>query len=109
MNKSTNLKNNKIDNNIDPSGNPENNYPWFLNNNNTNTNSDTSTKNKFSTGMIILYIFIYLICAMLIPSCILYFITKWSAKSALKTTPCGNPDLLKSLFQSSTSPVVDSS
>ena len=82
---------------LDPSGNQ---YPWF--DNNTYQNPPKTTT-KISAGLVILYIFIYLICVMLIPSCILFFITRWSAKSALKSTPCGNPDLLKSLLQTPSS------
>jgi hypothetical protein len=93
-----NTSNSDMSTNQDMSGN-QNIYnntmqqPFFFANNKTK---------KISIGMIILYIFIYIICAMLIPSCILFFITKWSAKSALKSTVCGNPELLKSLLQVST-------
>jgi len=88
-----NTSNSDMSTNQDMSGN-QNIYnttqpPFFANN---------KTK-KISIGMITLYIFIYIICAMLIPSCILFFITRWSAKSALKSTVCGNPELLKSLLQ----------
>ena len=61
-------------------------------------NDKNKSKKSASIGKIILFIFLYIIIAMLIPSCILFFITRWSAKSALKTTICGNPELLKNLF-----------
>lgn len=80
-------------NNLDPSGNQYkiiDNNPYAI---------APKRSTKISIGMVMLYVFIYLICVMLLPSCILFFITRWSAKSALKSTPCGNPDLLKSLLQ----------
>ena len=63
----------------------------------------TKNNKKYSTGMIVLGIILYLICGLLIPSCILFFITKWSAKSALNTSPCGNALRLKTLINSASS------
>jgi hypothetical protein len=51
-----------------------------------------------SPGMIFLIICIYILFAMLLPLIVLFFITKWSAKSAIKSTICANPEILKSLF-----------
>lgn len=39
-----------------------------------------------------------LICACIIPLVVLYFITKSSAKAAIKSTVCANPEILKGLL-----------
>ena len=98
MNKSDNNEsdNNESDNNeADASGNTLNQNFY------DNFSSDTS-KNKMSGGMIFLLICMYILFAILFPSCILFFITKWSAKSAIKSTVCNNPEILKTLFPTST-------
>jgi hypothetical protein len=57
-------------------------------------------KRKISASIIFLFIFIYILVAMLLPSCILFFLTRWSAQSAFKTTICGDPAKLASLIGS---------
>lgn len=104
MNNSDNNKsdNNKSDNNeADASGNTlnQNFYDYFSSN--TPKTSKTSKK-KMSGGMIFLLICMYILFAILFPSCILFFITKWSAKSAIKSTVCTNPEILKTLFPTGT-------
>lgn len=88
MNKSDNTQ-------TDLSGNkqmyPDNPYPFVI-------SSEPQKKNNMSGGMIFLVICMYILFAMLLPSCILFFITKWSAKSAIKSTVCSNPEILRSLF-----------
>ena len=39
-----------------------------------------------------------LICACIIPLVVLYFITKSSAKAAINSTVCANPEILKGLL-----------
>lgn len=90
--------NNSDDVNTDISGNKQmylnNQYPLLI-------SSEPKKEKKMSGGMIFLAICMYILFAMLLPSCILFFITKWSAKSAIKSTVCANPEILKSLFPTS--------
>ena len=90
--------NNSDDVNTDISGNKQmylnNQYPILI-------SPAPKKEKKMSGGMIFLAICMYILFAMLLPSCILFFITKWSAKSALKTTVCGDPERLKALFATS--------
>jgi hypothetical protein len=66
---------------------------WKLSNaqeNINDTTSDTNSDNKKETtlGGFILYSFLVLVCGCLIPLIIMYYITKASARAAIRTTPC---------------------
>jgi len=67
-------------------------YHFFLKSQENLTNPETETS-KHSFGMMILGGCCTLLCGMILPFIIIYFITKSSAKSAIKSVM---PDILKS-------------
>ena len=65
---------------------------------NTMSVSGTPINKHYSMGYKILYACCGLICSCILPFVVLYYITKSSAKAAIKDTVCVNPEILKNLL-----------
>jgi hypothetical protein len=62
---------------------------WKLSNTQENIDdTNSNNKNETTLGGFILYSFLVLVCGCLIPLIIMYYITRASARAAIKTTPC---------------------